>query len=179
MSRLPNVGGDDGDWGDILNDFLSQSLTAGGAIQADAVDTSQVKDGAITNAKVSASAAIAQSKIANLTTDISTTQAAINTVTANTQTDSYTLVLNDAGKVVEINAATSKTLTVPTNASVAFSVGTVIEVMRLGAGDVAIAASGGVTILSRASLLGIANQYGSVSLRKRGTNEWVLVGDLS
>jgi|GEM_PF-1386737 len=42
MSRLPTPGSDNGNWGDILNDFLSQSLEADGAI----------KDGAVTKASV-------------------------------------------------------------------------------------------------------------------------------
>ena len=97
----------------------------------------------------------------------------------NTQTGNYTLVLADAGKSVEANHATNAiTVTVPPNSSVAFPVGTIIEVARYGAGAAAIAAGAGVTIRSKGGLLGIGNQYGAVSLRKRATDEWVLVGDL-
>jgi hypothetical protein len=96
----------------------------------------------------------------------------------NTRTADYTLVAGDAGKRIEVNSPSVKTVTVPPNASVAFAVGTIIEVCRLGAGPVNIAAGGGVTIHSRAGLLGIANQYSVVTLRKRATNEWVLAGDL-
>jgi hypothetical protein len=60
MARLPHPGGDKGNWGDVLNEYLSQSLDTGGTLKADTVG----------NAQVSASAAIAQSKIANLTTDL-------------------------------------------------------------------------------------------------------------
>ena len=42
-------------------------------------------------------------------------------------TDTYTLASSDAGKVVQVNAGTAKTVTVPTNASVAFPVGTVVR----------------------------------------------------
>jgi hypothetical protein len=97
----------------------------------------------------------------------------------NTQTANYTLVLTDAGKTVEINSASALTATVPPNSSVAFPIGTIVEVARYGAGTVAIAAGAGVTIRSRGSLLSIGNQYGAVSLRKRATDEWVLVGDLA
>lgn len=111
------------------------------------------------------------------------TQTAIDTVaqtlTVNTQTDSYILALSDAGRVVEMNAGTAKTITVPPNSSVAFATGTVIELFRLGAGTVTITPGLGVTILSRSSLTAIGNQYGSASLRNRATNEWVLVGDLA
>jgi hypothetical protein len=105
-------------------------------------------------------------------------------VAANTQTGSYTAVLADAGKVVEMNSASATVLTVPPNSSVAFPVGTVIEVSRLGAGAVTIAQGSGVVLRNRLETAGttnrtIASQYGAVSLRKRATDEWVLVGDFS
>ena len=67
------------------------------------------------------------------------------TVPKNTQTASYTLVLGDAGKIVEMNAAGAVTVTVPTNASVPFPVDTVLEVCQLGAGQVTIGGSGGTS----------------------------------
>lgn len=100
-------------------------------------------------------------------------------IPTNTQTVSYTLILADAGKAIDVNSASATTVTVPPNASVAFPVGTVIEVCRYGAGTVAVAAGAGVTIRSRGSLMSIAAQYSSVSLRKRAIDEWILVGDLS
>lgn len=111
------------------------------------------------------------------------TQAAIDvvaqTLVANTQTASYILVLSDAGRVVEMNSGSATTVTIPLNSSVAFPIGTVIEVFRLGTGTVTITPTGGVTLLSRSSLTAVGNRYGSASLRKRNTNEWVLVGDLA
>ncbi len=100
-------------------------------------------------------------------------------IPANTQTASYTLVLADAGKAVDVDSASATIVTVPPNASVAFPVGTCIEICRYGTGTVAIAAGAGVTVRSRGSLLSIAAQYSSASLRKRATDEWILVGDLS
>ena len=100
-------------------------------------------------------------------------------IPTNAQSASYTLVLADAGTAIDIGSASSTTVTVPPNASVAFPVGTVIEVCRYGTGAVTIAAGAGVTIRSRGSLMAVAAQYSSVSLRKRATDEWILVGDLS
>lgn len=97
----------------------------------------------------------------------------------NTQAASYTLVLSDANKAIEANSASAITFTVPPNSSVAFPIGTLIEISRYGAGSVTIAAGAGVTIRSRSSLLSISNQYSAASLRKRATDEWVLVGDLA
>ena len=98
---------------------------------------------------------------------------ATSTLTAVEETTTArTLQLTDAGKVVESTSASATTITVPTNASVAFPLGTVINVYSAGAGGVTIAASTGVTIRNVAAL----TQYGEASLRKRATDEWVQVG---
>jgi hypothetical protein len=92
--------------------------------------------------------------------------------TENVVTANYTLALSDVAKVVAFNSASNLTLTVPANASVAFPVGTVINVYRVGTGTVTIAAASGVTLRNAGT---IPAQFGERSLRKRGTNEWVLV----
>lgn len=101
--------------------------------------------------------------------------AGINTQTGTT----YTLALADLGKVVEMNNASAMTLTVPPNSTAAFPIGGRIDLTRLGAGTLTIAAGSGVTIRSAGGKLKVADQYGMASLYKRGTNEWVLVGGLA
>jgi hypothetical protein len=100
-------------------------------------------------------------------------------VVQNTRTANYTLVLADSGKVVEMNVATSNVLTVPPNSSVAFPVGTLIEIDQIGAGVTTITPGVGVTLRSAGGLLALAQQYSIASLRKRATDEWVVVGDLA
>lgn len=95
----------------------------------------------------------------------------------NTQVDDYTLVIGDAYKIVEMNKGSGVTLTVPNNDSVAFPIGCEIIISQIGAGQITVAAAGGVTIRTRETLLCLA-QYGVMHLYKRGTNEWVLSGDL-
>jgi hypothetical protein len=98
------------------------------------------------------------------------------TLELNTQTGTtYTLVLADAGKIVEMNNASPNTLTVPPNSSVAFPVGTVIDVYQMGVGTTTVAQGSGVTVRNAGQLRA---QYSEASLRKRATNEWVLRGDL-
>lgn len=105
---------------------------------------------------------------------------ALALVAANTQTGTtYTLVIGDASKVVEMNNASANTLTVPPNSSVAFPIGSIVEVYQYGVGQTTIAAGAGVTIRSAGAKLKITSQYSSVTLRKRATDEWVLAGDLS
>lgn len=103
-------------------------------------------------------------------------------VLANNQTGTtYTLVLADAGKVVELNNAAAVALKVPTNASVAFPIGTCVELWQQGAGQVTVSAvtTGTTTIRAPSSHVAIAARYGSATLRKRATDEWALEGDLA
>jgi hypothetical protein len=96
----------------------------------------------------------------------------------NTQTASYTLVLADASKIVEMNVGTANTVTVPTNSSVAFPIGTEITVMQYGAGNTTIVAASGVTFRSKDFSTRIGDQYTGATLIKRDTNEWYLIGNI-
>jgi hypothetical protein len=100
-----------------------------------------------------------------------------NQAVENTQTDSYTLVLTDAGKMITMNKATANDLTIPPNADVAFPLNTRIDVIQYGAGQTTIVAGSGVTIRSTDSKLKLNKQYSGGSLWKKGTNEWILIGD--
>lgn len=100
-------------------------------------------------------------------------------IVANLRTVSYTLVLSDEDKAVEMNVASANNLTVPPNSSVAFPIGTIIEICQIGAGQTTVVAGGGVTIRAPRSAMKLAVQYASASLRKRATDDWVLVGDLT
>jgi hypothetical protein len=100
-------------------------------------------------------------------------------ITTNRQTASYTLVLADANKLVEMNVATANNLTVPLNATVAFPVGTQILLSQYGAGQTTVVATGGVTINSSGGKLKLNVQYSGATLIKIATNEWYLFGDIA
>lgn len=101
-------------------------------------------------------------------------------IVENAQTGtSYTLVLTDADKLLTTSNASANTVTIPPNSSVAFSVGTQIVGMQLGAGQTSIVAGSGVTILSSGSKLKITGQYSGYTLIKQATNTWLLMGDIS
>ncbi len=87
---------------------------------------------------------------------------------------SNTLDITHWKKVLLVNNATATTLTVPTNASVAFPIGTEIPLFQYGAGQVTIAAAGGVTIRTPDVLVTWA-QYAAARLRKIGTDEWEFI----
>lgn len=87
MPRLPIPGQDSGTWGSVLNDFLAQSHDASGNLLPSAVSAgianssitgAQIANTTITDANVATNAAIAQSKINNLTTDLSSKLTAAN-----------------------------------------------------------------------------------------------------
>ena len=95
------------------------------------------------------------------------------------KTASYTLAaLTERDSMIEMNSASATTLTVPTNATIAYPVGTSIDVLRVGAGAVDVAAAAGVTINATPGLK-LRAQWSSATLIKRATDTWVLVGDLS
>lgn len=100
-------------------------------------------------------------------------------LTINNQVDDYTFVLSDAGKLTEGEKASALTFTIPTNASVAFAVGTVIPVAQTGAGQLTITPAGGVTMQSSGSKTKLIGQYSAARLYKRATNTWLLSGDIT
>jgi len=100
-------------------------------------------------------------------------------IVANRQTASYSLILTDADKLVEMNVASANNLTVPLNSSVAFPVGTQILLAQYGAGQTTVVATAGVTIRSSGGKLKLSGQYSGATLVKIGTNEWYLFGDIN
>ena len=99
-------------------------------------------------------------------------------ITTNRQTASYTLVLSDADKLVEMNVATANDLTIPLNSSVAFATGTQILLAQYGAGQTTIVPTSGVTVRSNGGKLKLNVQYSGATLIKIDTDEWYLFGDI-
>ena len=99
--------------------------------------------------------------------------------TINTAAATATLALTDANDFIQCTSATAMNLTVPPNSSVAFVVGTVIDVLQHGAGTVTMVAGAGVTLRSAGGLLAISAQYAGLTLKKLATDEWSVVGSLA
>lgn len=105
--------------------------------------------------------------------------------TLNDQTGTtYTPVLTDSYQVlVTRNNAGASTLTIPTNASVAFATGTVITVLNKGAGTVTISAvtPATTTVLSAGATAASPTlaQYKSCALIKVATDTWYVVGAIA
>ncbi len=107
------------------------------------------------------------------------TTLAIAMVAINAQTGTtYTTVLADDGKLITASNAASIALTIPPNSSVAYGIGTQINIMQLGAGTVTITPGAGVTINSAGAKLKTDAQYAVATCLKIDTNTWVAVGNL-
>lgn len=94
------------------------------------------------------------------------------------KTANYVIALNDSGKVINMNSSSAVTVTVPTNATVAFPIGTTITVIQTGTGETSFVEAAGVTIRSKNSYKKINTQYSGAQLVKLETDIWILIGDL-
>jgi hypothetical protein len=109
------------------------------------------------------------------------TALALNAQTGTT----YTFVLTDANNtLVTASNASAQTYSIPTNANVAYPVGSQINIIAIGAGQVTINAvtSGTTTVLSNggtAAAPKLRVQYSSATCIKVATDTWYVVGDLS
>ena len=105
---------------------------------------------------------------------VATAMIAINAQTGTT----YSVVLSDDGKLLTCDNAASIAVTIVPNSSVAFGIGTQINIMQLGAGTVTITAGAGVTLQIAGSKLKTDAQYAVATCAKIATDTWVVVGNL-
>jgi hypothetical protein len=109
---------------------------------------------------------------------------ALAKLTLNAQTATYTAVLTDnRNKLVTMNVATANDFLIPTNASVAFPIGSVINVIQIGAGKTTIeAVTPGTTTISSTGATATAPelraQFSAASCIKVATDTWYVVGDI-
>lgn len=88
---------------------------------------------------------------------------------------SYTLVASDEGDLVRMTSASANTVTVPTNAAVAFEIGTIVNVRQAGAGTTTISPDSGVTVNAPNNEFTTDGEEFGVALVKVATDEWDLV----
>lgn len=104
----------------------------------------------------------------------------IQTIGTNVRTSSYTLALSDQSKIIEMNSSSATVLTVPTDSTVNFPIGTYIVVLRTGTGSVTIEGMVGVpsgVVINFTPGLTLRAQWSMATLIKRAANTWVLSGD--
>lgn len=164
-------------------------------LSAKSVTTEKLADNAVTNDKLGSSSVKAaniedytitpvklNSTIVSTTGGIvldSVTGLSVQTIVRPEYIISTVLSLADSNCIVPVNNSAAITITVPTDATLAFPIGTNIVVYQKGAGQVTITGAAGVTLLSNASKVKLTGQYSSVALFKLSTNTWLLGGDLT
>lgn len=111
--------------------------------------------------------------------------AAASKVTLNDQTATYTAVLADADqKLVRMNVSTANDFLIPTNANVAYPVGSIINVTQLGTGQTTIKAfTPATTTITSTGATSTAPRlrarYSAASCIKVATDTWLVVGDIN
>lgn len=165
--RLPIPGSDDGTWGTILNDFLSVSHSTDGALLTSAVQAA----GAVTavNGQTTTNGFV--------TVTYDDIGAAPLHQSPNMQTGtSYTAALEDSGSVILMNNSATNTVTIPPVSSVAFPVGTILQVVQTSSGSTSLLAGNGVT-LNTASSLTCRAQWSWVTIWQYAADTWLVGGD--
>jgi hypothetical protein len=128
----------------------------------------------------------------SVTADLSTAQTLTNktltdpkiNLAFDAETASYTAVLANNNQVVTMDNASANNFSIPTNASVAFPIGTQINVLQIGAGQTTIQAvtSGTTTIQSTgasAAAPKLRARYSAATCLKAGTDLWYVFGDIA
>tara|TARA_R110001632_G_scaffold89354_5_gene192628 strand:+ start:2082 stop:3485 length:1404 start_codon:yes stop_codon:yes gene_type:complete len=96
-------------------------------------------------------------------------------------TTARTLSLTDAGTFISAENASGTEVTIPTNASVAFTQGTEIDFIQKTEGALSITGDTGVTLngeLASAGTVTVTAQWGGVTIKLIATNEWIAVGKI-
>ena len=166
-----------------------EDLSEGSNFDAGAINTEDIASAAITEAKISTGAVTTSKLGASLTlttpnigaaigASLYATNAVIDHPATNERTTNYTLLIGDDGIIVEANSTSPITITVSLNSTTPFPIGTKITLIRTNTGAVTIAGVVGVTVNATPGL-NLRAQWSAATLLKRGTNSWLLMGDLS
>jgi hypothetical protein len=166
-----------------------EDLSEGSNFDAGAINTEDIASAAITEAKISTGAVTTSKLGASLTlttpnigaaigASLYATNAVIDHPATNERTTNYTLLIGDDGIIVEANSTSPITITVSLNSTTPFPIGTKITLIRTNTGAVTIAGVVGVTVNATPGL-NLRAQWSAATLLKRGTNTWLLMGDLS
>jgi hypothetical protein len=159
--------------GTNIKTINSTSLLGSGNISvapATGIDATAIADGSVTSTEfqyINSLTSNAQTQIDSKTNKL---------ITTNRQTASYTLVLSDADKLVEMNVASANNLTVPAST---FSSGTQILLAQYGAGQTTVVAGSGMTIRSNGAKLKLNAQYSGATLVFISGTEAYLFGDIA
>jgi uncharacterized protein YjbI with pentapeptide repeats len=93
------------------------------------------------------------------------------------KTGAYTVAIGDENDLIELNG--TFTVSIPTNTTSSFPIGTEINLLNVGTGVITIAAvTPGTTAVNATPGLKLRAQWSSATLIKRKSDSWVVIGDL-
>lgn len=157
------------------------SITAGTGLSGGTITTSgTIAIDTATTVDVSTAQTLTNKTLTSPTLNAPLINLSLNAQTGTT----YTFVLADNGKLVTASNASAQTYSIPTNASVAYPIGTQINIIQIGAGQVTIeAVTSGTTTVSSTGATATAPklraQYSSATCIKASTDLWYVVGDIA
>ncbi len=150
---------------------LSCNVTVSGVVTTGTIELGHASD---TTLSRSAAGTIAVQGIDLATVD----DVEVSIINVQTGT-AYTLAMIDRGQTVTMDNAAANTVTIPTNVTVGFDTGTVINIVMLGAGGTSITGDTGVTVNGvSAGTKTIQSQYQGASILKVAVNTWIVSGDV-
>jgi hypothetical protein len=92
----------------------------------------------------------------------------------------HTLELIEIGSILETYGASPVTVTIPSEASVDFEIGTLINITQVGSGVATITAGAGVSLNGVvAGSIALDGPWSGAALTKHGTDAWVIQGALA
>jgi hypothetical protein len=157
------------------------SITAGTGLSGGTITTSgTIAIDTATTVDVSTAQTLTNKTLTSPTLNAPLINLSLNAQTGTT----YTFVLADNGKLVTASNASAQTYSIPTNASVAYPIGTQINIIQIGAGQVTInAVTSGTTTVSSTGATATAPklraQFSSATCIKAATDLWYVVGDIA
>ena len=163
-----------------LGNDASFSTTVTNSLALKAPLASPTFTGTVTAPAITATALITASASGVAFTDGTQTKEGVASRTPIVQkTAAYTLsALTERDSLIEVSSATGVTITIPTNTAVAYPIGTSIDILQTGAGQVTVAGDSGVTVNATPGLK-LRTTWSSATLFKRAANTWVVFGDLT
>jgi hypothetical protein len=93
-------------------------------------------------------------------------------------TTSYTCILDDADKMITLNNGSAVTVTIPANSSVPYPIGTKLNFMQLGAGQVTVTITSDTLNYDATLSAKLNGQYAVATALKITSTSWVLFGNL-
>lgn len=172
MATSPLFGWEEPDDTDLVKDGAAAIRTLGNAIDTSMGDLLGGTTGQVL------------SKASNTDMDFTWTSQDDVTLTINPQTGTtYTFTATDGiNSLVTASNASAQTYTIPLNSSVAIPVGSQINLIQIGAGQVTVVGAGGVTVASTGATSAqpkLRTTYSSLTAIKVATDSWYVVGDIS